>query len=948
MEPIEIIVGGGEVTIVSENAGNCPFCNRAFNDGAVRRMLCKPCQHPICIACGREAVNKWMRKVPMVCKICKQDVRRAVLDQKKKKKKKKREHPVEEEEQVALPEIEEDETPHSKRANTNDDAEGASLSSLLEKREMSVATGDDQDLECCICATLFDNQTRCPYRVTKFREPVTEVERVVAEIEQATCGHTFCQSCCVRYTEAPCPVCRSHIVETAVNEEILRKVVTRDAGRYVAMVTEINAMYTDRESVERLKMDAKKHKSALDRVNALEHAARAQDLKIRQLTREAAHYRLEAQQLQIERAKTRELTVHAKRLFEELIDLRVLAVERGLLDPSELGLLLVGSGPNGDHENTPNAEITVEVSTAKRRTGRTDGGGGVLKFTRRLRGLPQADINVLRQIEDIVMTANDNGQFVPDRQQVEASVQKLPDGGEVLVRTGTWLHRTIKALQSNADNVFASANFGSGGADGVCIYERTTQELVDKGMEAHREAVVAKERATRARSASASFSSAPIVTERRITSMYDVCVACFKHFEELKLECHHCGSCNYNRCGSCAQKPLYHSCVSGLAQVGPGYGIPLAGPRAKATTVNGYLQWLYDAFVCQNTLKREPASPEAVASEYLRYVMNNGVRRVRLNQERRAWIIDHLSKMCKTLTTPEEDAAKAEYRAGTIEEVAKLWMVDATNVVSIAHHLQELLHENIDHIARTIRTNTRFTVHEPKDEEEQPQAVHKRICDACSRLPVAEMINCEHGEIRPMPVERTEVTLFRGHPVYLGHTVHIQQPTLDALSPWNFTPEQVGEIEQRVPVTMGPGFAMQVEENNVESRTREVWDRMNRLADLVEQRGGASEQHRMVTTSPEPHRPVVIAQEQDMFRAYVGTNASRELFATAAFEMYRIPLPSSEPEPQSQGPATAHYDQRTSALRAGSQQYQTWREANEDAAYMLPDLPNLPDESESL
>lgn len=923
MEPIEIIVGGGEATIVSENAGNCPFCNRAFNDGAVRRMLCKPCQHPICIACGREAVNKWTRKIPMVCKICNQDVRRATLDQtkKKKKKKKKREHPVDEEEQVALPEIveveEEDETPHPKRANTNDDdAEGASLSSLLEKREMSVATGDDQDLECCICATLFDNQTRCPYRVTKFREPVTEVERVVAEIEQATCGHTFCQSCCVRYTEAPCPVCRSHIVETAVNEDILRKVVARDAGRYVAMVTEINAMYTDRESVERLKMDAKKHKSALDRVNALEHAARAQDLKIRQLTREAAHYRLEAQQLQIERAKTRELTVHAKRLFEELIDLRVLAVERGLLDPSELGLLLVGSGPNGDHENTPNAEITVEVSTAKRRGG---AGGGVLKFTRRLRGLPQADINVLRQIEDIVMTANDNGQFVPDRQQVEASVQKLPEGGEVLVRTGTWLHRTIKALQCNADNVFASANFGSGGADGVCIYERTTQELVDKGMEAHREAVVAKERATRARSASSSsFSSAPIVTERRITSMYDVCVACFKHFEELKLECHHCGSCNYNRCASCATKPLYHACVSGLAQVGPGYGIPLAGPRAKATTVNGYLQWLYDAFVCQNTLKREPASPEAVASEYLRYVMNNGVRRVRLNQERRAWIIDHLSKMCKTRTTPEEDAAKAEYRAGTIEEVAKLWMVDATNVVSIAHHLQELLHENIDHIARTIRTNTRFTVHEPKDDEEQPQTINRRVCDACSRLTIDDMIHCEHGgEVRVMPPERTEYAMLNEMPVYVGHTMHVAADADDGM------------------------LAARIWRNEVRAqRLRALY--ATPPEDAVREGVFPFPEENHVSPPPPP------TTQQDMFRAYVGTNASRELFATAAFEMYRIPFPSSEPEPQPQGPATAHYDLRTSALRAGSQQYQTWREANDDAAYMLPDLPNLPDESESL
>lgn len=881
MEPTEIIVGGEEegVVIVS---GNCPFCDRAFNDGAVKRMLCKPCGHPICIACGREAVNKWTRKIPMVCKICKRDVKRAVLDQTKKKKKKTRKR-ERQEEAVTLPEIvEEEEHPEVKRSNDGDDD---SLSSLLEKRELCVATEDDQDLECCICATLFDNQTRCPYRVIKFREPVTEVECNVAEIERPTCGHTFCQPCCVRYTEAPCPVCRSRIVETAVNEEILRKVVSRDAGRYVAMVTELNAMYTDRESVERLKMDAKKHKSALDRVTVLEHAARAQELNIRKLTRDAAHYRLEAQQLPVERAKTRELTVHAKRLFEELINLRVMAVERGLLDPSELGLLLVGSGPNGDHENTPNAEITVEVATTR--------DSGVLKFTRRLRGLPQADINVLRQIEDIVMMANDNDQFVPDRQQVEASVQKLPDGGEVLVRTGTWLHRTIKALQSNADNVFASANFTSsgGGADGVCFYERTTQELVDKGMDAHRDAVIAKERKSRA---SSSSSTAPIVTERRVSSLHDVCISCFKHFEELNLEPRHCGSCNYYRCAGCDRKLLYHSCVSGLAQVGPGYGIPLAGPRTKVDAVYAYLQWLYDAFVCQNTLKRNPASPETVASDYLRYVMNNGVRRVRVNQERRAWIVDHLSKMCKTRTTPDEDVAKSEYRAGTIEEVAKLWMVESSNVVSIAHHLQELLQENIEHIARTIRTNTRFTVHEPKNDE---QTIHRRVCDACSRLTVDDMIRCEHGEIRPMPVERNEVAVSRG---YLAHISDYED-----VSPPNTRPlreDRLRALHDTAPedVLREADVPLHAEENFAQS-----------------QRGA--------------------------FLAYVGGAVGREMFAQAQFEMYSIPLPA-DPEPQ---PASASYDQRSSTLRAGSQQYQAWRDAH-DTDYVLPDLPNIPDESESL
>jgi hypothetical protein len=285
-----------------------------------------------------------------------------------------------------------------------------------------------------------------------------------------------------------------------------------------------------------------------------------------------------------------------------------------------------------------------------------------------------------------------------------------------------------------------------------------------------------------------------------------------------------------------------------------------------------------------------------VASDYLRYVMNNGVRRVRVNQERRAWIVDHLSKMCKTRTTPEEDVAKAEYRAGTIEEVAKLWLVESSNVVSVAHHLQELLQENIEHIARTIRTNTRFTVHEPKEEEEE--TIHRRVCDACSQLTVDEMIHCKHGEIRPMPVERNEFAVFRGYSIS-GY--------------------------EDVSTPPAPATARLIRE-----------DRLRTLYDTPAE--GALREVGLPSHA-ENHMP---ATHQDMFRAYVGGAVGREMFAQAQLEMYRIPLPEEPPEP-----AYASYDQRTARLSAGAQQYQTWRDAH-DTDYVLPDLPALPDESESL
>jgi hypothetical protein len=260
--------------------------------------------------------------------------------------------------------------------------------------------------------------------------------------------------------------------------------------------------------------------------------------------------------------------------------------------------------------------------------------------------------------------------------------------------------------------------------------------------------------------------------------------------------------------------------------------------------------------------------------------------------------------------------AKAEYRAGTIEEVAKLWTMDSTNVVSVAHHLHELLQENIEHIARSIRTNTRFTVQEPKDEEEEekPQTICRTICEVCSRLTIDDMIRCEHGEIRPPPPERTEVTLFRGRPVYLGHTTHFSAtPVLDyedVSPPQPPNTRLIREDRLRALYDTAPGDAL-----------REVG-----LPVHAEENFGQS--------------------QRGAFLAYVGGAVGREMFAQAQLEMYRIPLPE-EPEPQPQGPATALYDQRSSTLRAGSQQYQAWRDAH-DTDYVLPDLPNLPDESESL
>ena len=721
-----------EPSVVKVSANNeahtrCPHCKRVYDQGPVKRMQCKPCKHFICIACSRQAVHKWSRGVPLQCKVCETNIESAVLDSSSSSSKQdppKRTREEEEEdddrpeksqkqkepEQSVVEEEEEEE-----EEEDDDDQIRDANHPMRAKRELDVATGGDDGLECLICASMFDNQQRCPYRVVKYRDALSNEILDVREQPRPTCGHTFCEPCALRHVEQPCPVCRSHIYELDINVSILRKVVKRDGGRYVALVTAINELCTTQADIEKLKVDAKRLPGLEARLILAEKLTQSATREKATLQLQMERIRAENAKLFVEQATNRTLRSYLDMLFQELIELRLLATERGILDPTEVGLQLQGSGPNGEYENVPGSKITVEVDI--RHKPEQSNRPSFLSYTRNRSTLSRVDLNVLKQIDEINAMAEDNIRFVPDRQQLDASILKLPNndndgnGGEVLVRTGTWLHRTIKSFQSSADQLFANANFDDkGGADGVCVYERTNQDLVDKAIVVHRDATIAKERGERMRAA--------LTGVMPITSMHDVCISCFKHFRECSLESNPCGSCTYNRCNTCKDKPLLHSCTSGFDSVGPLYGIPLAGPRsADATLVATYMEWLYDAFVCQNKLSTEPVSPDKVATAYIRYLSNNGIRHMRLHHEKRAWLVSRLSKLMKTLTTAEDDTRNADIRIGTMMELAKLWTHNCT-VSHSAQHLQELLQTNIDVIARTIRSKNRFSEQDEEQEED--------------------------------------------------------------------------------------------------------------------------------------------------------------------------------------------------------------------------------------
>lgn len=331
-------------------------------------------------------------------------------------------------------------------------------------------TGGD-DWNCLVCDALYDLDRHLPVRVAAcYASPPNAY---VSQSDQdrgtsAPCGHRLCQQCATRMQKEghPCCICRAYPARYDPDRDLIDAIATAGpASLYPRLAAALNAAGdAEEEAIDARRSEQKARREAEslqrrladieDQSRLLEEAR--QDAAMKSLHASQADRRCEqarAREGQTRQQLDRVLTIN-KLLFDEVIRLRLAAVDANTLDPVQLGLSTAAEPPDRHLINVQVPDTRLGAGSRKR--GRHPGGIRLV-YDRTTPQLAKRDRGVFERIN--ALTAGQSAD--PTERAPETEREAIHDwalschDGSVMVRSGdNWLARYLASTYSPVEAVF--------------------------------------------------------------------------------------------------------------------------------------------------------------------------------------------------------------------------------------------------------------------------------------------------------------------------------------------------------------------------------------------------------------------------------------------------------------------------------------------------------------
>lgn len=481
------------------NAIVCPWCKKDCDTGFKRPVVAKPCGHVGCYDCLRRAVTQRGTKCPCCPAIIKTFTIEGAPSVEKEKEEERQ--PAEEEEgEMDLDQLRATVkrlTEELEKDKQEDEDGGVIPMELDELRGMECPELDD-DWTCVVCTLTFDNKKNMPMVVsscypTKRDHHMPNADRGLAP----GCGHTLCERCAMELlskTDPQCYMCRAHVKDFSVNVSLLQKISTFKGGYYMALAIQLNEVVWREQDLLKKLTDLK---AEYPQFEAIKRKAeeRKEELRRNEQTIESLnrHVRLVENTVAVSTESqkrldgiTKRLTAQLKQtaqvnkhLFDEVIALRLQAMDMGLIPPGMLGLSVQENRFTGRE-----TKVTVHVTSRDRRI--------LMSYGRRSGDLVSSDAATFARINEASTSSSLTVSNVPDT--VEQSFVELANGKK-LVQVGSWLHRQIWSKSNSPEGTFDAPQPQEGGGEGgdARFYQPVDQGILEGALAVHRRLLLERE-----------------------------------------------------------------------------------------------------------------------------------------------------------------------------------------------------------------------------------------------------------------------------------------------------------------------------------------------------------------------------------------------------------------------------------------------------------------------
>ncbi len=450
----------------------CPWCKKDCDAGFRCPVIAKPCLHVGCMDCVRRAVApaSMNSHKQTMCPVCAQTVRTftiegapisrvvaAVVEEKKA------------EEKAAVVAL----SSKGKEEQEEQDVGGVMAMELDELKQLR-GTEPDETWVCIVCAFNYDNATRVPVCVSACYAIAADPHMPKLDRGLAPgCGHNICEQCMLELFakgDPTCYTCRAYIKDFGINVPLLRKIAAFRGGYYLSLVLQLNdsakkqhemtmAFRKREEDFKRfdtIKVAADERKTQLEECQKQLSAARTGRDEF-QTKYNAANNRANTLDQQCAKATERLRAAMGinKMLYDEVIALRLQAMEAGLIPRSQLGL-------EYDVEQSVD-KVVLKVLSRDRKT--------TMYYGRRWKELSSEERGAIDRIRTHNKREREGeaGELacLPTDDEIEQS-HKATASGQPLVRVGSWLHERIMSKVNTVEATFdAPSSVGAGGGGGM-------------------------------------------------------------------------------------------------------------------------------------------------------------------------------------------------------------------------------------------------------------------------------------------------------------------------------------------------------------------------------------------------------------------------------------------------------------------------------------------------